>query len=68
MQVGEAMRSALHDPQIKFQLILEEIQDSDPSKTRVKRPLNSREKLDIMNQANPVLTLLIKQFELKVQD
>jgi hypothetical protein len=34
----------------------------------VKRPLNSREKLDIMNQANPVLTLLIKQFELKVQD
>lgn len=68
MQVGEAMRSALHDPQIKFQLILEEIQDSDPSKTSVKRPLNSREKLDIMNQANPVLTLLIKQFELKVQD
>ncbi len=65
----ETLRRRLHDAALKIEVVLDDRKIAQQAQAaRTGRPLNNKEKLDKMKEANPLVDDLIKKFDLKLND
>ena len=64
----DRLRSKLHDPALKIQILLDEAKAQELRPQAPKRPLTVREKLDKMKEINPLVEDLLRKFDLKPED
>jgi DNA polymerase-3 subunit gamma/tau len=64
----DRLRSKLHDPALKIQILLDEAKAQELRPQAPKRALTVREKLDKMKEINPLVEDLLKKFDLKPED
>ena len=64
----DVLRSRLHDPVMKVQILLDEARAQELRPAPPKRPLTAKERLDKMKEMNPLVDDLLKRFDLKLDD
>ncbi|MDO8365330.1 MAG: DNA polymerase III subunit gamma/tau [Saprospiraceae bacterium] len=65
----ETLRRRLHDTALKIEVVLDDKKLAEQAQAaRVVRPMSTKEKLDKMKEANPLVDDLIKKFDLKLND
>jgi DNA polymerase-3 subunit gamma/tau len=68
MRVLDKMRHSLHDPALRIQVEIDESLAPDPKLQAPKRPLNNKEKLDLMKAGNPVIADFLQLLDLKLDE
>jgi DNA polymerase-3 subunit gamma/tau len=68
LRMLDQMRKQLHDTAFKIQVELDETMAPDASIQAPKKPLSTREKIEQMKAANPLISDLIQRFDLKTDE
>ncbi len=68
MRLLDTLRSRLHDPHLKIQILLDESKAQELQPQAPKRPLTAKEKLDNMKTVNPLVDDLLKKFDLRLDE
>ncbi len=68
MRLLDTLRSRLHDPHLKIQILVDESKAQELQPQAPKRPLTAKEKLDNMKTVNPLVDDLLKKFDLRLDE
>lgn len=68
-RILETLRRRLHDTALKIEVVLDDKKLAEQAQAaRVVRPMSTKEKLDKVKEANPLIDDLIRKFDLKLND
>jgi DNA polymerase III subunit gamma/tau len=64
----DTLRRRLHHPALKIEVKLDESKAQEQLAARPARPLTAKERLDKMKESNPLVSELLRRFDLKMDD
>jgi len=65
----DTLRERLHDPALKIRVEIDEVRAAEiQAASKTNKPLTTKEKLDKMREANPLVSDLLQRFDLKLDE
>ena len=65
----DTLRARLHDPALKIRVEIDEVRAAEiQAASKTNKPLTTKEKLDKMREANPLISDLLERFDLKLDE
>jgi DNA polymerase-3 subunit gamma/tau len=65
----DTLRARLHDPALKIRVEIDEVRAAEiQAASKTNKPLTTKEKLDKMREANPLVSDLLQRFDLKLDE